>query len=70
MPYTASNQEYACTNHLELDLPRLYWPIPSKIEHYSLPKPRVEPPKPQVGTVLIPLQSAKGQRQRQGRHQG
>ncbi|WP_241519153.1 hypothetical protein [Aeromonas salmonicida] len=29
-----------------------------------------EAPKPQVGTVLIPLQSAEGQRQRQGRHQG
>ena len=26
--------------------------------------------KPKVGTVLIPLQSAEGQRQRQGRHQG
>ena len=35
-----------------------------------LPQISDDAPKLKSGTVLIPLQSAEGQRQRQGRHQG
>lgn len=57
-------------NVVELDLLPALLADPFEVAFHYLPEYRLKHLKAQMGTVLIPLQSAEGQKQRQGRHQG